>query len=388
MSMVVYFRPLSSDDGAEVPLDLHDPRIRLYPFKARINRGDVALWDMFKDYFGWALSTKRQPKLKDFRGMVFFYFGGQLEDPELDELAQMAAHHMRNGPPEGEPTKLMRMAAHHMRNGPPEGEPTKLMRMAAHHCHGLEPTPKNEPIIPIALLAIPDGRWVERRFCGLRGKTWKEDTQDGKRLLVAIQEIDERYREVNRHFAAFLWQLDGLEPPGKLPSELEPYRVVDWTKIPDEALYKDFLSDEDLAYVAACHELDESLLRRACRNSVSLNPYARTEPLPEAQAYRPELVTAAPSGNGTTATNGRPTEALTDRIELAAAEWGADQEDAEKLLFALREMGAVDEAAAAKKGCLRRETDLSEREYRKAMKLLKAEKAVQAKPGVGTWLTP
>ena len=214
MSMVVYFRPLSSDDGAEVPLDLHDPRIRLYPFKARINRGDVALWEMFKDYFGWALSGKRPPKLKDFRRMVFFYFGGQLEDPELDELAQMAAHHLRNGPPEGEPTKLMRMAAD-LRYGP-------------------EPTPENEPIIPITLFAIQDGRWVERRFCGLRGKTWKEDTQDGKRLLVEIQAIDERYHEVNRQFAAFLWRLDGLEPPGKLPPELEPYRVVDWTKIPDE----------------------------------------------------------------------------------------------------------------------------------------------------------
>ena len=368
MSMVVYFRPLSSDDGAEVPLDLHDPRIRLYPFKARINRGDVALWEMFKDYFGWALSGKRPPKLKDFRRMVFFYFGDQLEDPELDELAQMAADHLRNGPPEGEPTKLMRMAAD-LRYGP-------------------EPTPENEPIIPITLFAIPDGRWVERRFCGLRGKTWKEDTQDGKRLLVEIQAIDERYREVNRQFAASLWRLDGLEPPGKLPPELEPYRVVDWTKIPDEALYKDFLSDEDLAHVATCHELDESLLRRACRNSVSLNPYARTEPLPEAQAYRPELVTAAPSGNGTAATNGRPTEALTNRSELVTAEWGADQEDAEKLLFALREIGAVDEASAAKKGCLRRETDLSERKYREAIKLLKAEKAVRTKSGVGTWLTP
>ena len=198
---------------------------------------------MFKDYFGWAVSKERPPELKDFRRMVFFYFGDQLEDPELDELAQMAADQLRNGPP--------------------DGEPTKLMRMAAHHRYGLEPAPKNEPIIPITLFAIPDGRWVERRFRGLRGRSWKEVTEDGQRLLIARQAIDERYREVNRHFAAFLWRLDGLEPPGKLPPELEPYRVVDWAKIPDEALDKDFLSDEEIAHVAACHGLDESLLRLA-----------------------------------------------------------------------------------------------------------------------------
>ena len=33
MSMVVYYRPLPPDDGAEVLLDLHDPGIRRFRFQ-------------------------------------------------------------------------------------------------------------------------------------------------------------------------------------------------------------------------------------------------------------------------------------------------------------------------------------------------------------------
>ncbi len=112
-------------------------------------------------------------------------------------------------------------------------------------------------------------------------------------------------------------------------------------------------------------------------------------------ADRPELVTAdhpvrlslpAPSGNGTAATNGRDIEAPTDRIEQATAKWGADQKNAEKIRSALREMGATDEESSAKEGILRREIRLTEREYKRAIRLLKKENAVRTKPRVGTWL--
>ena len=63
-----------------------------------------------------------------------------------------------------------------------------------------------------------------------------------------------------------------------------------------------------------------------------------------------------------------------------------DQENAEKLLSCLRDMGAIDEDSHSSEGFLRRETGLTVREYRRAIRILKAEKAVRTKPRVGTWL--
>ncbi len=63
--------------------------------------------------------------------------------------------------------------------------------------------------------------------------------------------------------------------------------------------------------------------------------------------------------------------------ELAAVD--VHQEHAETLRSALPEIGVATE------GLLRLETGLTEREYRKAVKLLKAENAVQTKTGVGIW---
>ncbi len=96
----------------------------------------------------------------------------------------------------------------------------------------------------------------------------------------------------------------------------------------------------------------------------------------------------APSNNGRTTESDRiALEAPADRLKLGATNRSADQENAEKLRSALREMGAIDEESKKQKGALRLETGLKEREYRNAIKLLKAEKAVRTKQGVGTWLT-
>lgn len=64
----------------------------------------------------------------------------------------------------------------------------------------------------------------------------------------------------------------------------------------------------------------------------------------------------------------------------------ATRENAEKLRSAMCKLGAKSEERSVKKGCLRRETGLSEREYREAIELLKAEQVVRTKRGVGTWL--
>lgn len=65
-----------------------------------------------------------------------------------------------------------------------------------------------------------------------------------------------------------------------------------------------------------------------------------------------------------------------------------DRENADKLLSALRELGAIDETSLRKKGEMRAKTGLTEREYRDAIHLLQAENAVKTKPGAkgGTWL--
>jgi hypothetical protein len=62
------------------------------------------------------------------------------------------------------------------------------------------------------------------------------------------------------------------------------------------------------------------------------------------------------------------------------------QGNVEKLRSALRKAGAVDQDSHSSEGFLRLETGLTEREYKRAMKVLKAEKAVRTKSGVGTWL--
>ncbi len=90
-----------------------------------------------------------------------------------------------------------------------------------------------------------------------------------------------------------------------------------------------------------------------------------------------DLVAPMPSPS----VNGRATLDLADRPELAAV-----RKNAGKLLAALRELGATGKESAAQKGILRRATRMSDREYRKAIKLLQAEKAVQTKSRVGTWL--
>ena len=96
---------------------------------------------------------------------------------------------------------------------------------------------------------------------------------------------------MNRHFAAFLWRLDGLEPPGKLPLELEPYRDFDWTKIPRST--GDLgLTKEEWAYVCD-HTLDSAEIMIQAYPYVSLDPYARTEPLREPPADRPAPAAAA-----------------------------------------------------------------------------------------------
>jgi len=82
-------------------------------------------------------------------------------------------------------------------------------------------------------------------------------------------------------------------------------------------------------------------------------------------------------------------------FDYATGEWesatdeqnkGVLHSNAEKLLSALREMGAVNEDSHSSEGALRRETGLTEREYRKAMKLLRDHKAVRTKSGIGVWL--
>jgi hypothetical protein len=110
-------------------------------------------------------------------------------------------------------------------------------------------------------------------------------------------------------------------------------------------------------------------------------------------ADRPEPVTVALSnsgrateGNGITATNGHVPRAPISRLELAAVKCGEDQENAEKLRSAMRDLGATDERSAAQEGKLRLATQLTEREYRKAIRILKTEKAVRTKTRVGAWL--
>jgi hypothetical protein len=93
-----------------------------------------------------------------------------------------------------------------------------------------------------------------------------------------------------------------------------------------------------------------------------------------------------PSGNGQPVANGGALEAPADHPDLVATIGGADRTNAGKLLSALREKGAVDEDSHSSEGWLRLETGLTEREYRKATKLLKDEKAVRTKRRVGIWL--
>ncbi len=59
---------------------------------------------------------------------------------------------------------------------------------------------------------------------------------------------------------------------------------------------------------------------------------------------------------------------------------------AKQLRSALHELGAIDERTAKSKGALRQASGLTERQYRKAVGLLKAQKAVRTKTNGGTWL--
>jgi len=61
-------------------------------------------------------------------------------------------------------------------------------------------------------------------------------------------------------------------------------------------------------------------------------------------------------------------------------------ENAEKVRAALYELGATDEDKASSEGNIRLVTGLTEREYRKGMKLLSWLNAVRTKEHVGTWL--
>ncbi len=64
----------------------------------------------------------------------------------------------------------------------------------------------------------------------------------------------------------------------------------------------------------------------------------------------------------------------------------ADRENAEKLRSALREMKAIGKKSSTNEGFLRSETGLTGREYRRAINLLIAEKAVRTGTRAGTWL--
>ena len=259
--MVVYFRPLSSDDGAEAPLDLLDPQIRRYRFKSRLRVGHIAIEHMFVQWFGLS-----RPK-----------FNESFTREELKRMLRWYFHDFARGgterhtPEETELEELAEMVDSYLRNGPSVGEPTKLEVMAAAVALKESPSISTHPLLecPITLFAIPQDRWVEQHV------------------------TEERYWEVTPYHAAMLFEGAGdmLNPPGEFPPELEPYR--DWRNVLKEVLNReDAESDSDSLY---------------------LNPYAPIReidqpPLDEANGAATPLETAV--------TDGRALEAPTDRIKL------------------------------------------------------------------------
>jgi len=306
MSMIVHFRPLPPDDGAEVPLDLHDPRVRQYIFRNRFRLTAMLLQRMLREHFG---PGRTPQEIGSEEWLEFFRekFGNVQEEAELAELTEMAADHLRHGPRDGWPL------------------PTKLESMAAKSVGYSGPEdmdgPEDADGIPRrsrVLLATSDGRWVERQNLGIEETVSKEVMREGKRYLIEETEYRDEYREVNRFAAAQMFvRSDAYVSSGSMPRELEPYR--DLTKAPREAFKRSHFRDENGQFY---DRLDE---------------YAAAE--------LPELAAAPPSGDATAAANGRTNEApaeLTPPARALAAAYDLQREGKPISLKAACERAGVD----------------------------------------------
>jgi hypothetical protein len=159
MSLIVYYRPLPPDDGAEVPLDLHDSRTRHFRFKPRFPRAEAALEEIFYREFGLAWKEVTSPGVP--RGVVFAHFGPVHGNKSPNFPIAPAAcfrDEQTRGMMRGECESLFAWSF---------GEPTRGMtrgERASLYARQLA----QMPLFPLVLIATADSRCIERRLVGLR----------------------------------------------------------------------------------------------------------------------------------------------------------------------------------------------------------------------------
>src|SRR5271157_2233228 len=216
MSLIVHYRPLPPDDGAEVPLDLHDSRPRHFRFKPRFPRAEAALEEIFYREFGLAWKEVTSPEVP--RGVVFAHFGPDLGNKSPNFPIALAAcfrDEQTGGMTRDECESLFAWRF---------GEPTRGMtrgERASLYARQLA----QMPLFPLVLIATADSRWIERRLVGLRLTTWGQTIEDETWSTISHEEDGcYTYREVNPYFAAWLWEWETFVPPGPMPPDLNQFR--------------------------------------------------------------------------------------------------------------------------------------------------------------------
>ncbi len=313
MSHIVYYRPLPPDDGAEVPLDLHDSRTRLFRLKPRFPRDGAFVEEVFYRNCQVAWQKVENPEVPN--GVIFAHFN-------LDGGCKSARP--RGGPPPG---WLFAVITHFQE---------RTRGMARHECEpllapffcGSAAMLTDMLLWPVVLIATADSRWIGRQRTIA---PWSESIEDKPQPFISYEKDGSyRYSEVNPHFAALLWGWDSFVPPGPMPADLREWS--DWTKLPVHRVRCRMLVDGD---GGTTYDLDR------WNEDASVHSYVD----PYEPFDRPPRRIATPSLGTLPATSGRnpePPTALTPPARALAAAYDLQREGKPISLNAACERAGVD----------------------------------------------